>query len=188
MAMEKLKELMDEVKKFESDTDSEKLEAGMIGHKQLKNISKSVTIIGFIIVFVLWLKFSFSIALVALIIIALGERVYFFKSLMENKRIREKSKSKKRVKQPATAEMDTNYSATKNPKSNLNKRADSIPQISKIENKKENVTRKAIATHNTAAHLESETIPKRKEVSAQESAPKTMKKKSFDPSKVIIKE
>ena len=149
MGMEKLQELSDEVKKFEKDRrkPSEKLEEGMIGSKQLYTITKTVNVIAFIIFFVLWIKYNFTTGFVVALLIIIGERIIFLKSLMNKKRIREESARKKQERKKAIPKTNTKAAAKKD-----------------IEPK---IERKA---------------------SKPESVPESAKKKTFDPSKVIIKE
>lgn len=148
MAMEKMKELMAEVQKFERDRrkPSEKLEEGMIGSKQLHNISAVVGVIACILFVILWVKYSFFTALIGFVLIVVGERFFFFKSLMNNKRIREAS--------------------------------------SRNEQKEKTVIAKTNAVLATRKDLESKT----EEGSKQKLMPKMGSKKTFDPSKVIVKE
>jgi len=148
MIMQKLKEINEEVQRFERDRrkPSEKLEEGMIGSKQLYNINIVVSVIVCILFVVLWVKYSFSTALIVSVLFYSGERIFFFKSLMKNRRIREAS--------------------------------------SRNEQEEKTVIAKTNAVLATRKDLESKT----EEGSKQKLMPKMGSKKTFDPSKVIVKE
>lgn len=79
--MQKLKEINEEVQRFERNRrkPSEQLKEGMIGSKQLYNINVVVSIIVCILFIILWIKYSFSIALIVSVLVYGGENLFLQK-------------------------------------------------------------------------------------------------------------